>query len=99
MFELRITQQLSGGQTLDIIETKIKVAKIKKVVHSLYDRLVISEPVIDTVVPTIYVPNIWAIQSQNFNRPEKISKKKRRKHEEKEFEKRAKADSIQSERD
>lgn len=54
-------QYLSGGKTPDIKDIKTKLAKIKRMVHELYDKPVILEPVIETVVPTIHVPNIWDI--------------------------------------
>lgn len=42
----------------DIFGIKTKVDEIKWMVHELYDRLVISEPVIEMVVPTVHVSNI-----------------------------------------
>lgn len=40
---------------------KSKVAKIKRMVMELYDIPVDSEPMIETVAPTIHVLNIWEI--------------------------------------
>lgn len=50
-FESRITQRFSSGKSLDIIEVKFEVSEIKRMVIELYDRSVVSEPVIETVVP------------------------------------------------
>lgn len=46
---------------LDIAEIKAEVAEIKWMVLELYARSMIPEPMIEIVVPTIHVDNIWAI--------------------------------------
>lgn len=65
-FESRIIRQLSYGQTPNITGIKIEVVEIKRMVHKLYDRSVISEPEIETMVPTIHVLNIWEILELRF---------------------------------
>lgn len=50
VFEQCITHLLGRSQTLDIIEAKLEMAKIKKMITELYDRLVIPKPVITKVV-------------------------------------------------
>lgn len=49
---------MSSVQTLDVTEVKAEVAEIKKMVAELYDRPVMSEPVVKIVVPMFYVDNI-----------------------------------------
>lgn len=51
-------------QTSDITELTIEMVKIKKIVHELYDRLMIPESIVETVMPTAHVSNIWAIPEQ-----------------------------------
>lgn len=57
-FELRITWQLGIENTLKVSDIRIEIAEIKKIVTKLYERTVIIEPVMDTMIPTIEVPNI-----------------------------------------
>lgn len=40
---------------------KAEVAKIKRMVMELYDIPVILELMIETFIPTVYIPNIWVI--------------------------------------
>lgn len=69
-------------------------------VHELCDRLVILEPMIEIVVPIIYVLNIWAILEIRVEETEdERQAKKKRKHEDKDAKKKARSESIQSERD
>lgn len=42
----------------DITEVKTKMVEIKRIVHELYDRPVILDPMIEIVVPTVHVLNI-----------------------------------------
>lgn len=44
-----------------------KVVEIKKMVSGLYERLVILGPMIEKVVPSVYVPNIWTILESIVN--------------------------------
>lgn len=53
---------MGSSQTPDITKVKSKVDEIKKMVVELYDRPIISEPVVAIVVPNVHVDNIWAIQ-------------------------------------
>lgn len=52
-FQSRITLHLSSRKTPNIIEVKTKMVEINRMVYELYDRIVILEPVIETVVPTV----------------------------------------------
>lgn len=45
----------------DISDIRSKVADIRKLTVVIYDRPVISEPIIEIVVPTVYMDNIRAI--------------------------------------
>lgn len=60
-FEMRMTQQLVSIQTVDIMDVKAKVAEIIGMVYELYDRLIIPEPVVITVIPNINNVNIWDV--------------------------------------
>lgn len=51
-----------GGKTPNITMVKTENTDIKRIVYQLYDRLMIPEPMIDKVVPTVYVLNIWVIR-------------------------------------
>lgn len=44
-----------------IVDIKSKVVESKNIVVELYDRAVIPELVIKTVLPTVHVDNIWVI--------------------------------------
>lgn len=67
-------------------------------VTNLYERLVVAEPVAETVIPTVEVPNIWedSVDVQVEKTREKMKRKKRKG---KEVEKKAKVESIQDESD
>lgn len=81
-----MTQQLSNGQTLNIMEVKYEVAEIKRMVAELYDRPIISKTEVTTIPTYFYVNNIWAIpntvdetqQVIEENREEKKERKKRK---------------------
>lgn len=62
MFESRITQQLGSGQMPNIADARSKIAKIKKMVMELYERPIIAEPVVETIISTVEVPKIWEEQ-------------------------------------
>lgn len=44
--------------TPNVIELKMEMAEIKKILHKLYDQSVIPKLVVETVMPTIHVSNI-----------------------------------------
>lgn len=48
----------------DIANIKDEVPKLKRILSELYNRLVVSEPMIEIVVPTVPIDNIWAISDQ-----------------------------------
>lgn len=50
-------------QTPNIAKIKFEVVEIKKIVLELYDRPIILEPMIKTVVHTVHVDYIWAISN------------------------------------
>lgn len=61
IFKLRMTLQLSNGQTPDIIEVNSKVVEIKNMVDELYEKLIIPKLVVTIVMPKVHINNIWAI--------------------------------------
>lgn len=66
----------------------------------MYNRPVIPEPVIEMVVPTVHVTNIQAIPELRVEDSyDKRREKKKKRLEEKEAEKKAKANSLQDEQD
>lgn len=74
---------MSSSQTPDIREVRAEVAYIKRMVAKLYNRPISQEPMVNIVVPTIHVCNIWAILDQveklvEEPREEKIEIKKRK---------------------
>lgn len=90
-----MTQQLGRDKTPHIIQVQAEVAEIKRTITELYDKLVISEPVVTTVVPEEEVENIQSI----LNLVEETQERKKRKHQssiEKEAMKKDKVDSLQS---
>lgn len=52
---------LSGGNTPNNSEIRYKVSKIKRMVTKLYDRLAVSNPIVEIVICITYMSNIWAI--------------------------------------
>lgn len=74
------------------------MAEIKKMVSELYKRPFISEPVIETVISTVEVPNTWE-DSANVQVKETREEKKRKKREAKEANKKARIESIWDEGD
>lgn len=84
------------------MEVKSKVAERKRMVSKLYDRLVIPETTIMTIMPGVHAFTIWAIPDLvEENREERIERKKT-KHQisnEKEVIKKAEEDILQSEQD
>lgn len=100
-FESRISRQLRSGQTSEVADIKFELAEIKKIVSKLYEIPVVVEPIVQIVIPTVYVPNIWADPAdiQVKKTKEQIKKREIKKKEERETEKRAIADNIQDEQD
>lgn len=49
---------MSGKKTPDVPEIRFEVVKINKIVIELYDRLVVKEPVAETMIHIVHVPNI-----------------------------------------
>lgn len=92
---------MGSGQMPNVADVRFEIAKIKKMVAELYERQVISEPIIDTMIPTVEIPNIWAEPAdvQVKKTKEKRKEKKRKREEEHDAENKAKADSIQDEWD
>ncbi|KAF3663601.1 hypothetical protein FXO38_10547 [Capsicum annuum] len=94
-------QSLRRGQTYNVTESKIEVAEIKKMVLELYKRLVVVELVVETMIPTIHMPNIWVDlvdalvvdsrvqRHERMRKGKKIEKDKKRDH----------VESIQDKRD
>lgn len=52
------------------------MVEIKKMVHDLYDRLVIPELMVETVKPNVHVPNILSITELRIEEMEEERKKK-----------------------
>lgn len=82
----------------DILQIKTEVAKKKLMLHELYDTPIILEPVPETVVPTIHVPNIWAILEPRVKGTQEEKEVRKKIEEEKEIKKMARAECIESER-
>lgn len=57
----------------DIIEVKSKVPKFKRIVSKLYDRSMVPKLVIEMVMTTVHISNIWVIPN-----PVKDTKEERR---------------------
>ncbi|XP_047249994.1 uncharacterized protein LOC124885790 [Capsicum annuum] len=47
--------------TSNVADIRYEVMKIKKMVIEIYKRPVVVEPVLETMIHTVHVPNIWAI--------------------------------------
>lgn len=43
---------------LNVTEIRSKVAEINRMVIELFDRLVVAQPVEETVIPIVHMPNI-----------------------------------------
>lgn len=43
-----------------MVDFRSEIVVIKKMVVKLYKRSVVIEPVVETVIPIVEVPNIWA---------------------------------------
>lgn len=52
---------MSGGQTPNIVDIRSEVAEIKKIVVELYEISVVTKPIVEIVISTLYVPNIWVV--------------------------------------
>lgn len=61
----------------DNTEEKIEMVEIKRMVHELYDRLVIPEPVIQIVVPSFHILNIWIILKQRVMEIEDVRQERK----------------------
>lgn len=85
----------------DVTEIRSEVAKIKMMVTELYDRPIVSKPIVETVIPIIHVTNIWEVPVEVPVREirEERHEKKRKRKEDKAAKKRARVDNIQDERD
>lgn len=76
VFELRMTRQLSSSQTLNIIEVKLEVADIKRIVVELHDRPIIPELEVMNFMLEVHVDNIQDISETVIEtQEEKIEKK------------------------
>lgn len=81
VFDSRMTRQLRNKYRPDVTEIKTEIAENKKMVHELYDRLIFLELVVGTMMPTVYVPNVWAIQELRIQetKEERIKRKRKNK--------------------
>lgn len=59
------------------------MVEIKKMVHELYDRSVILELVVETVMPTLYILNIQAIPEYRIKETKEEKREKKIKGKEK----------------
>lgn len=95
---MRITRQLGTGQSPNIGDVRAEIAKIKKMITQLYERPIIAELVMETVIPPVEVPNIWEDPTAvPVEETRKNKKKKKRK--DKAVEKKSRLKSIQDEAD
>lgn len=85
-FKLRITQYLGRVQAHIMADIRFEIAEIKKMAAKLYERLVVTELVVKTMIPIVEVPNIQAypddrqveeIRYQDNKRKKKRKDKKR----------------------
>lgn len=57
-FELRIPRKLRSWQTPNVSAIQAEIANINGMVVELFERPVIIETIIGTMIPTVKVPNI-----------------------------------------
>lgn len=43
----------------NVVDVRTEIVRIKKIVTKLYDRLVVVDLVVETIIPIVEVPNIW----------------------------------------
>lgn len=81
-FKSRITQQLGNEKAPNVVDIRAEIAEIHKIVTNLYERQIIAELVVETMIPTIDVPNIWVVsinmkaEETQYERREKKKKNK-----------------------
>lgn len=85
----------------NVADIRYEVMKIKKMVVEIYKIPVIVEPILETMIHTVHVPNIWAIplDAPVEETEEQRREKKRKREEDGVAKKRARARSIQDKRD
>lgn len=44
----------------NVVEMRVEIEEIKKMVAELYERSMVVKSVVETVIPIFEVPNIWA---------------------------------------
>lgn len=59
MLKSRIIRQLGSRQAPNIADIRATIAEIKKIVVKLYERSVVPEPIIESMIPTIEISNSW----------------------------------------
>lgn len=52
---------MGSGQVPNIADIRFKIADIKKIVTELSERLIVVEPITVTGIPTVEVPNICIV--------------------------------------
>lgn len=96
-FDLRITRQMSSGQTPNATYIRSKISEIKKMAIELSERPMVAKPIVDTVIPTVKVLNIWVVPIDEQDEQTEEERKEKKKKETRDVKKKARLDSIQSE--
>lgn len=50
---------MGRGKTPNVDDVRAKKAETKKLVAEMYERPVVTEPVVKNMISTVEVPNIW----------------------------------------
>lgn len=82
-FELRITRQLEGTKSLDLVRVQAELDELQKSIEELYKRKILLMPIIEEITKDPMVENIQAIDNLthmgNFEERRKKKKYKKRK--------------------
>lgn len=76
-FKLQITKQLKGVQTTDIIDVKVKIAELWKLVDKLHEWPVYPMLIIMNIQPKEEIKNIWDVRIEDEGRKKKENKKRK----------------------
>lgn len=79
VFELGITRKLGSIQVPNIADIGAEIVEIKKMVIEMYESPMDTQPIVETMISTFEVSNIWAVPTDDRLSTLRKRKEKRRK--------------------
>lgn len=68
---------MGSEKASNVADVRTKITEIKKMVTELSERTMFAEPIVETLIPIVEVPNILAVPvNEKADRPRKRDKKR-----------------------